>query len=446
MRQVDYLIVGAGPTGLGAAYQLKKIGISSFLVLEADEKVGGLSKSYRDDLGFSWDVGGHVLFSKNATFIRLMDELMGENLLRHSRRARVRVAGGWTDYPFQNHFHQLDDDLGRQCRDGLNTAPGPGEATHTFEDWIRHSFGDGIAELFMEPYNRKVWAYPLHLMGFGWVHDRVSSAGENMANATNEGWGLNSFFRYPVKGGIGEIFGKMAQEVSDHVLLGNGVVTVDLERKTVITDRGETFEYRDLLSTAPLNHFVRRVLTPVREDIIAAADQLVHNSLTVVGIGVDATGDRNTSWMYFPEPGYPFYRLTHLHNYAPDITPKDGRQSALMAEIASPSSQHLDSKELVDEVIYGLIKSGLLIGRDKRKIISTWRIDAPYGYPIPTIGRDRALFEIHAFLEHFHVYSRGRFGGWKYEIGNMDHSVMQGIEWADRMVSGAKENIYTTRS
>ena len=286
-------------------------------------------------------------------------------------------------------------------------------------------------------------------MGFGWVHDRVSSARENIAIATNGGWGLNSFFRYPVKGGIGEIFNRLSQKISDHVLLRHEVVAIDLERKTVTTGTGEIFEYNALLNTAPLNHLVQNVLTPVREGIIAAADQLVHNSVTVVGIlegDPDVPGDRKTSWMYFPEAGYPFYRLTHLHNYAPDITPEGGRQTALMAEIASPSGQQMDSKELVDEVIDGLVKGGLLKGGDKRKIISTWRIDAPYGYPIPTIGRDHALSEIHAFLEQYHVYSRGRFGGWKYEIGNMDHSVMQGIEWADRMVSGAKENIYATQS
>jgi protoporphyrinogen oxidase len=82
---------------------------------------------------------------------------MGDDLLAHRRKACVRVVGQWTDYPFQDHIHQLEPELARQCRQGLMHAPGPGAATHSFKDWINHSFGDGISKLFMEPYNRKVW-------------------------------------------------------------------------------------------------------------------------------------------------------------------------------------------------------------------------------------------------------------------------------------------------
>lgn len=440
MRHFDYLIIGAGPTGLGAAYQLKKNGVSSFLVLEAGEKVGGLSASYRDAARFSWDVGGHVLFSSNDAFIRLLDELMGEDLLCHSRRARVRVAGGWTDYPFQDHIHQLDDNLAQQCRKGLDNATGPGKHTRTFADWIRHSFGSGIAELFMEPYNRKVWACPLHRMGFGWVHDRVSSAWEQSASGKG-GWGPNSFFRYPAKGGIGAIFHRLSRSFDNHILFRHEVIAIDLERKTVTTADGEVFDYKTLLNTAPLNHLVKNIIRVVRRDVRDAADRLVHNSVTVVGIGVDAPGDCETSWMYFPDPDCPFYRLTHLHNYAPDITPSRG-QSALMVEISTAASQRPESERIVGQVVSSLIASSQLREKDKHEICSTWEYFAPHAYPIPTLGRDNALSMIHPFLEHYHVYSRGRFGAWKYEVGNMDHSVMQGIEWANRMVRGTRENVY----
>jgi protoporphyrinogen oxidase len=443
MKAFDFLIIGAGPTGLGAACRLKKYGVSSFSILEAGEKVGGLSASFKDAFGFSWDVGGHVLFSRNDTFIRLMDDLMGTDLLCHSRRARVRIKDGWTDYPFQDHIHQLDEELARKCRDGLNNAPGPGDETHTFADWIRHSFGDGIAELFMEPYNHKVWTYPLHLMGTGWVHERISTAQEKTVG-TNGGWGANRSFRYPATGGNGEIFNRLAKRVDGHILFRHEAVTIDLERKVVTTGSGDKIEYKALLSTVPLKHLVRKMLTTVREEIVAAAERLVHNSVTVAGIGVDAPGDQNTSWMYFPEPGCPFYRLTHLHNYSPAITPESA-QSALMVEIATPADQGPKAGEVVSQVISCLIKTGQLKEEDRHRVVSTWEYCAPHGYPIPTIGRDQALDVILPFLENHAVYSRGRFGGWRYEIGNMDHSVIQGIEWADRMIKGEREQLINTR-
>jgi protoporphyrinogen oxidase len=69
METIDYLIIGAGPTGPGAAYRLKQLGVSSFILLEASDQVGGLSASHQDRAGFTWDVGGHVLFSRNDRFI-----------------------------------------------------------------------------------------------------------------------------------------------------------------------------------------------------------------------------------------------------------------------------------------------------------------------------------------------------------------------------------------
>jgi protoporphyrinogen oxidase len=279
-------------------------------------------------------------------------------------------------------------------------------------------------------------------MSFDWVADRVSSTHKNkVSGADNGGWGPNSQFRYPGKGGIGAIFRRMSHSIDNHILLQHKVTGIDLEKKNVTTANSEVFSYKALLNTAPLDQLVNTILQPAPDVMLDAASQLVHNSVTVVGIGVDASGDRNTSWMYFPESHIPFYRLTHLHNYAPDITPEHG-QSALMVEVATVAGQRPESEDLVAQVISSLIATGQLKAENQKDIISTWTYFAPYGYPIPTLARDKALTVIHSYLENYSVYSRGRFGGWRYEVGNMDHSVMQGIEWADRMVRGTEEKVY----
>ena len=134
--------------------------------------------------------------------------------------------------------------------------------------------------------------------------------------------------------------------------------------------------------------------------------------------------------------------MTNLHNYAPDITPGGGNhQMALMAEIAIPAGGHCDPTTMTSKTIDALIAAGLLRTSDLNKILSTWHFHAPYGYPIPTLARDGALDQIHGFLEARGIYSRGRFGAWKYEAGNMDHSVMQGMAWVNRMVAGAEESV-----
>ena len=101
--QVKYLIIGAGPTGLGAALRLKELGEQNFIVLEANDYAGGLSASFKDGNGFTWDIGGHVLFSHYPYFDEILDDVMGSDFFQHRRIARIRSFNTWVPYPFQNN-------------------------------------------------------------------------------------------------------------------------------------------------------------------------------------------------------------------------------------------------------------------------------------------------------------------------------------------------------
>jgi hypothetical protein len=145
--------------------------------------------------------------------------------------------------------------------------------------------------------------------------------------------------------------------------------------------------------------------------------------------------------MYLPEDNSPFYRVTNFFNYSHCNVP-DGRTDAffsIMCETTYSTFRTVSKDSIVEETIAGLISSGMLDEADRNRIVSTWLMDIPYSYPIPTLGRDRALNIIQPYLESCGVYSRGRFGAWKYEVGNMDHSFMQGVEVVDRILSGRLE-------
>jgi hypothetical protein len=110
-----------------------------------------------------------------------------------------------------------------------------------------------------------------------------------------------------------------------------------------------------------------------------------------------------------------------------------------MCETTYSPFKPVDKSSIVDETVQGLVNSGLLSEKELSSIISRYVIDVSYSYPVPTLGRDAALKMIQPFLESKSVYSRGRFGAWKYEVGNMDHSFMQGVEVADRVLNGSEE-------
>ena len=438
------MIIGAGPTGLGAAHRLLELGERDFVILERNAHAGGLAASFRDSAGFTWDIGGHVVFSRYAYFNNLLDDLLGGERLEHQRIARVRMADTWVPYPFQNNIRHLPRELIWECVQGLLRERSPHLAN--FRDWIDYVFGSGIARLFMRPYNFKVWATPPELMQYSWIGERVSVVDlegvlKNLVLGLDDsGWGPNNTFRFPLHGGTGEIFNRLAARVEGHLRLNASVVRVDIKGKAVELADGQRVEWEHLLNTGPLDRLVQDWVRPESDELHRAAADLEHNSVFVSGVGVEGMRKDPTCWMYFPESDCPFYRVTNFHNYSPNNVAMPGSQMGFMSEVSSSRHKPENLAGMQDQVIGGL-RATTLVRRDDA-IASTWEMNVEYGYPVPTLGRDRALAVVQPWLEERRVYSRGRFGGWKYEVANMDHSVMQGVEWAERMVQGLEERTY----
>jgi protoporphyrinogen oxidase len=450
--KTKYLIIGAGPTGLGAAHRLMELGEHDFLILERNPHAGGLAASFRDDKGFTWDIGGHVVFSHYAYFDDLMDSLLGLDRLEHERESWVRSNSTWVPYPFQNNIRHLPKDARWECVEGLLPGNRPETRPENFGQWIETVFGPGIARHFMNPYNFKVWATPPELMQYGWIGERVSVVDlkKVLRNIILErddvAWGPNNTFKFPLHGGTGEIFRRLAAPMADRIEYGQSVAEIDAAKRTATTGQGLTVEYGTLLNTAPLDLLAGKWLVQRDETMVDAASRLTHNSVHVAGIGLDAAdvSERNSRcWMYFPESDSPFYRVTNFHNYSPNNVPRPGEQLAFMCETSFSAHKPEKVDELMDRTVRGLVNSSLLRGDRVDDILTRWEIAVDYGYPVPCLERDGALRTLQPRLESMGIHSRGRFGGWKYEVANMDHSVMQGVEWAERMVQGTPEKTYT---
>jgi protoporphyrinogen oxidase len=437
-------IVGAGPTGLGAAYRLAELGHSDFVVYEQEAWAGGLAASFRDAAGFTWDIGGHVQFSHYDYFDAAMDATMGSDWLSHTRESWVWIRNRFIPYPFQNNTHFLPDDDRRACILGLiGRRNGSGAAPHNFEEWIRASFGDGIADVFMLPYNKKVWAYPPSTMDYGWIGERVAQIdlarviGNLLDNRVDAGWGPNNCFRFPSSGGTGEIWRRMAAKLPvGSVRYGMSVERVDAKTRTLCFTDGSRASYDVLISTMPLDVLATRT-TGVP---FSATRSLTYSTVHVVGIGLSGTPPPELAkkcWIYFPEDSTPFFRLTVFSNYSPGNVPEPERQWSVMAEVSESPVKPVDTARVIDDVVRGLMAARVIDGEDA--IVSRWHMTAPHGYPTPFLRRDETVTPLlEAFATHG-IYSRGRFGAWKYEVSNQDHSFMQGVETVNHLAFGCEE-------
>jgi protoporphyrinogen oxidase len=442
--QSEFLIVGGGPTGLGAASYLQEQSRDWYL-LEADDHFGGLASSFVDEQGFTWDMGGHVHFSHYDTFDRYMAlAIPPDGWLQHRRESWIRMRGRFVPYPLQNNVHRLPEADCAACLAGLKQANERRAIAPpaNFAEWMEATFGEGLTRLFMRPYNVKVWAYPPDRLGWNWIGERVAVPSYEKimaairANRDDDQWGPNRCFTFPKHGGTGSIWNALGRRLpAERIALNCRVQSIDAARRVARTADGRTCSYRRLISTLPLDDLIRVVPGVVDA---AQAERLVHSSVHTVGVGIDGTPPdslKTKCWMYFPESNSPYYRVTVFSNYSPFNTPQPERQWSLMAEVSQSQVKTVAVDRLVDDVLRAMVEDELL--PDRIRVCSIATRFLPHAYPTPFVDRDRVVDPILRRFEAADILSRGRFGAWKYEVGNEDHSFAQGYECARRLIENA---------
>ncbi|MDP9223471.1 MAG: FAD-dependent oxidoreductase, partial [Actinomycetota bacterium] len=248
------VIIGAGPCGLGCARELERLGHENWVLCERYGYAGGHASSHIDPQGFTWDEGGHVVFSHYREFDRMLEEVMADEVYFHERSSYIRFGDRWVPYPFQNNLRHLPPEVAYECLLGLIEAPG-GDPTTDFGTWMEATFGRGITKHFMQPYNFKVWATPAELMQSQWIGERVSVVDYRGALRTiifgedDVAWGPNNTFMFPAEGGTGEIYRRVAQRLGHRIQYDRDLVQVDPESRVVTFADVSTESYDHLIST-----------------------------------------------------------------------------------------------------------------------------------------------------------------------------------------------------
>eukprot|EP01066_Platyproteum_vivax_P009908 Platyproteum_vivax@DN4396_c0_g1_i1.p1 len=278
-------------------------------------------------------------------------------------------------------------------------------------------------------------------MNAEWMGERVAqvSLKRILANVIHDrdevSWGPNATFRFPVHGGTGAIWQAVGEQLpKSHVRLQNGVTKVDLAKQKVVLQSGEEIEYDYLVNTMPLDHLCSEVVQP---PIMAAeAKSLCFSSTHIVGLGFEGKVPevmKTMAWMYFPEDDCPFYRVCIPSNFSPNMVPEPSKQWSILFEVSQSKHKPVNASTLIDEVVAGAIACSMITA--ETKIVSKYHRCFYHGYPTPYFGRNDVIIPLRKALEEKNIYSRGRFGAWKYEVGNQDHSFMQGLECVDHLLS-----------
>jgi protoporphyrinogen oxidase len=431
MRRV--VVLGAGLSGLSAAYHLKELGVGAE-VLEREARVGGACRTVKRD-GFSFDLTGHLLHLARPESHALLKALGVSKALRtHRRRAGVALAGAVTPYPIQINTYRLPREVRRDCLLGFmeaqqRSADPPAEGG-SFADWVVSRFGEGFARYFFFPYNRKLFCTEPAELTTEWVGRYVPRP--TLADVIDGSLGLyhrpvgyNATFFYPRQGGIQLLADALAAGLAP-LRLGTGVRAVHLGEREVVLDSGETVGWDVLVATAPLSHLAA-ITVDLPEELRTAAARLRAVGVVNLNLGVKGPAPRREHWLYVPEEKFPFYRVGIPSNHGSVAPP--GRHT-LSVEVSVPAGAPAPT-DLVRACLAGLSELKLLRDPSDVEVVEQVRLDP--AYVVFDAARPGAVASLRDRYRAAGVLLCGRWAEWKYST--MEDALWDGAALARRVAS-----------
>jgi UDP-galactopyranose mutase len=478
-RTPPHIVLGAGPTGLSAAYHLG----GDALLLERNATVGGWCRSL-DDHGFTFDHAGHIIFSNDPYVHQLYKLLLGDNIHWQEREAWVYSKQVYTRYPFQGALYGLPPEVIKECivgaiearfgsirkpetdfaasangsspsvckaesitdccGDGIleSTAlisnshvlpfPNRRQAARNFEDFIYHVWGSGIAEHFAIPYNRKLWAVPLTEMETSWLGGRVPlpDLEEMIAGALHavaKPMGPNARFGYPLHGGFQTLMNGFLPHLKGQLKLNAKVSALSPKNHRVTLADGTEYTYQSLVSTLPLPELIK-LIDDAPDEIRSAAQGLRHVSVRCINLGIGRADLTTKHWIYYPEDSV-FHRIFVQGNASPNCNPPGG--FGLTCEITYSEYKPLpcEGQALIQRCIADCIKVGIINADDPVWVAN--EVDMPYAYVIYDHARLKNIALIRTWLEQQDIVLAGRYSEWEYY--NSDHAFIAGKKAASQV-------------
>ena len=402
-------ILGAGLTGMAAAFHLKQAGVP-FRLCERLDHAGGHAITLEED-GFRFDRTGHLLHLRDAETRALALSWIGDDWVEVERRSMIWSSGTYTRYPFQANTFGLPPQVAYDCLQGFlkahfaKDAPAP----RTFEEFCLTHFGEGISRHFMIPYNTRLWGVHPSEITADWCSrfvplPKLDDVVAGAVGLNSPELGYNTRFVYP-RLGIGELAKGLARAVPE-IELGRSPTTIDWKARELHFE-DEIVQYETLISTAPLQSLIGTLAAPP-EPVAAAARRLRCTHLYYLDVALDTPCQRPLHWVYVPEEKYPFYRVGCYSHFSPDLAPPG--KACLYVELASRDVPDLET--LIPEVARGLVEMGLIHDVSAVRFARLRRID--HAYVVFDHDYFPSLEVIRPFLDEARILSTGRYGGWNY--------------------------------
>jgi len=429
-------VIGAGPAGLTAAYQLAKNGVG-VSVFEKDAVVGGLAKTVIRD-GFRFDLGGHRWYTEDERLNDFFKKACGKHLLEVPRTTRIYFKGEFFSLPIRvgEILSKLGPFVAFRALANFASAKLSGSQTSPFSENLRQAyvkqFGRTLFELFFERYNEKLWGMSCDELAGDWISIRAKglSLATTLKGLVSKDESIEAIdtFLYPRRG-IGQFSQLLAEGVRNHggeVFLSSGVVGIERNNGgySIILGGGEECNFDTLVSTVPITDLVKMLGGPV--------PKLSFRDLVIVTLFFDQSQITPDSWVYTQDPIVGFVRFHEPKNWSSDMCPEG--KTSIVLEYPCWEDDGVWSSTDEELIRRGTVEFCDKLGlADKEKVSDGAAVRVKKAYPIYKMGYKQELEDTQDFLNSFEsLYYIGRSGAFVYE--SMAHPVRSGLEVAETIL------------
>jgi len=444
MQTHPVVIVGGGPAGLTAGFELSENGVSS-VVLERADKVGGISRTetYK---GYRFDIGGHRFFTKVGEVQVVWKKILGDDFIQVPRLSRIYYDGKFYDYPLS--LLKTLKNLGifrstliltSYLKAKLHKKLNPGMVPETFEDWAIDCFGERLYRIFFKTYTEKVWGIPCTQIRADWAAQRIQNMSLKRAviNAVFGGQKAKSLikkFDYPLLGPgmMWERCQEILESRGSPVHLNTEVIRVERVGNRVvkvIAKQGDrTFELsgEHFINSMPVSALVRRLDPLPPEEILAAARGLKYRDFLIVALVIKRESLFPDNWLYIHSPDFRVGRIQNFKNWSPAMVPDSSMTCLGMEYFCSEGD---DLWEMPDDDLVELATREIVqldLGVEPGDTVDGCVIRQHKAYPVYDGEYRQHLKVLEDYIKTFeNLQTVGRNGMHRYN--NQDHSMLTAL-------------------
>ena len=440
------LIIGAGPSGLAAAYELAKQG-ASVTVLEKMDQVGGLSRTIQYE-GCLFDIGPHRFFTKNDEVRQFYTDVLDTDVVTVQRLTRILYNNHLFDYPLTplnvitglgvaECAHVLGGYAAAQIQQLIHYRE-----AKTFEEWVTQRFGGRLFEAFFKTYTEKVWGLPCSRLSADWAAQRIKSltlpqAIRNALFKTNgrSVKSLISEFLFP-RLGSGQLYEKMALYVERRggsIRKGCKVkrITRELDRVRSVTVEDscgarDVIETDFLLSSAPLTETVEMMAPAAPDNVRTSCRALRYREHIGVHLKLEGSPFPD-NWIYIHSKDVKMARVANYRNFSAAMAGENQNISPITAEYFACHNDNLwrSSDDALILLATAELKKMRLI-QSENEVLSGFVVRSEKAYPMMELGYRQHISLIKAWVDGFdNLLPIGRSGMFKYN--NQDHAIATGL-------------------